>query len=249
MTTVVTVCLLALALFASDANALGCALIDKHRVARVMGVDAGLVSVMGMEIPTCANIHLMADYVGFVLNEQNQVMHNGVRSEVLFDYPFNEGETVEYRWSVMFPSASPPGGRADQWWLIAQWHDQPDLRRGETWASLKPQSPPVAIYVERRAGVLGMGVTGLKGRKLSWSPVPLDTWLEMRVSILWSTKNDGLVTVQVPNQPRLGFLSRGVNMLNTYQHYFKVGQYRAPSATVFSVVYVKNISITKFPYK
>lgn len=236
-----------LALLASaqvPAAAQPCPQWDKVKVASTLGLSPSLQALLKFEVPSCEHLELGRGGVGLVLTGQNTLLHNGVRSELAFDHPFVEGDTVEYRWSVLFPSSNGPGGRADQWWLIAQWHDQPDPIKGETWAHFRSQSPPVALHVERHGGVLGMGLSTVNGRKLSWAPVPLDQWLDVTARIHWSQRPDGQVLVEVAGQPALRFTATGPNMLNNYQHYFKMGQYRAPSVTGSSVVYFKDLRIS-----
>lgn len=102
-----------------------------------------------------------------------------------------------------------------------------------------------AINVEPRESLLGLGVNGLNEKKLFWAPIPTDIWLNLHMIIHWSTKENGSLHLIVDDHPELEFKSQGRNMLNSFQHYFKVGQYRDPSVKNFSVIYVKNISIKK----
>jgi hypothetical protein len=238
---VVILCLLP----AGFVNAQGCAQVDKHKLASAMGIDQELVPWLNLEIPACGNIHVGVGYAGFVLDEQNDKLHDGIRSEIAIDYPFVEGDTIEYRWSILVPSAAAPGGDASQWWLIAQWHDQPDFRLGETWAMLKAQPPPVAVFVENRNGATGIGLYGLPGKRISWAPVPTDVWLDLSVVVHWRTTGDGSVHFSVDGHPEFDVTTTGRNMLNGYRHYFKVGQYRAPTIRQYSVLYVRNVRFRK----
>ncbi|MBS1142133.1 MAG: signal peptide protein [Proteobacteria bacterium] len=226
---------------AGGAHAQGCALVDKYKLASVMSIDPVLIPLLNLEIPSCANIVLGDSYAGFLLNATNQPLNGGIRSELAIDFPFVEGDTVEYRWSVMIPTQDPPGGDSQQWWVIAQWHDQPDPRLGQTWATLKPQSPPVAIYIERRNGIVGIGLQGMQGKKNSWAPVPLGVWLKLNATIRWSTTTTGSILFSVEGHPELDSILSGPNMLNGYKHYFKAGQYRAPSVSKASLIYLKNV--------
>lgn len=228
------------------AHAQGCNYVNKVKLANVMNIDKALIPFLNLEIPNCKNVYIAEDYVGFVLNEQNDKLNNGIRSEISIDYPFVEGDAVEYRWSIMIPSKNPLGGEANQWWVITQWHDQPDPRLGETWATFKSQSPPVAIYIESRDGQTGIGFQGLRGKKISWVPVPTDIWLDLRAVIRWSTANTGSVSFSVDGHPEFDYVAVGKNMLNSYQHYFKAGQYRAPTVNKYSVIYMKNVRFRKF---
>lgn len=221
----------------------GCLDIGKRQVVSALSMDPSLLEVTALEVPSCTNIRVAAEDVGFVLDEQSQKIHGGVRSEIAIDYSFNEGDTVEYRWSFLLPSANPPGAEPGAWWLIAQWHDQPDRRVGETWATFKSQPPPFALIVERRSGTVGIGMNGLHGKNLSWAPAPLDKWLDVTATVHWSTSDAGSVVVQVADHPELRFEIFGRNMHNAFQHYFKLGQYRAPWLKTLAIVRVRAIKI------
>lgn len=232
-------------LSAGFAHAQGCQYVDKVKLGNAMGIDNELIPFLNLEIPSCENIYLEKDFARFILNEQNVMLNNGIRSEVAINYPFVEGDTVEYRWSIKLPAKNAPGGSAKEWWLIAQWHDQPDPRRGETWEYFKAQNPPVAIYIERHDGKVGLGLSGIRGKKISWAPAPTDDWLNLRVQIHWSTFNNGSVNLSVDGHPELDSKFVGRNMLNSYQHYFKAGQYRAPTINKHAEIYIKNVRFRK----
>jgi hypothetical protein len=226
-------------------QAQGCKDIDKYKLAKVMGIDKELIPFVTLEFPNCSNILLADGYASFVLNEQNEKINNGTRSEISIDYPFVEGDTVEYRWSIMIPAKEAPGDNVHQWWSIAQWHDQPNRKLGETWASYKGQSPPVFIYAKSRNGTVGIGLEDTLGKNISWAPVPTDVWLDLRVLVHWSTSSNGSVIFSVDNHPEFDFASNGRNMLNSYQHYFKAGQYRDPTIHKYSVINIKNVRFRK----
>lgn len=232
-------------LLLNSVHAQGCKLVDKYRLANVMAIDSALIPILNFEIHGCENLIVADNYVGFVLNEQKFLVNGGVRAELAIDFPFAEGDTVEYNWSVLMPAKDAPGGESNQWWAIAQWHDQPDPRLGQTWATLKAQSPPVAIYVENRKGVVGIGLQDWAGKKTSWAPVPTGIWLNFIATIKWSTGANGWVRFRVEDHPELEFAAFGKNMLNGYQHYFKAGQYRTPSVSRYSVIYMKNFTFRK----
>lgn len=226
-------------------KAQGCKLIDKSQLAKVMAIDSLLVPIVNLEIHGCENLIVGDTYAGFVLGEQNFLVNGGVRAELAVDFPFVEGDTVEYRWSVLIPAKDAPGGDSNQWWLIAQWHDQPDPSLGQTWATFKAQSPPVAVHIETRNGVVGIGLSGLLGKKLTWVPVPTGVWLNFIATIRWSTGANGSVRFRVEDHPEFEFTASGQNMLNGYRHYFKAGQYRTPAVSRYSVIYMKNFVFRK----
>lgn len=210
-----------------------------------MGIRADLVPLLSVEVADCSNISLERGFAAFTLNEFNAKVYNGIRSEIAINYPFKEGDTVEYNWSIRLPSDSAPGGNSTQWWLIAQWHDQPDPRLGETWANFKGQPPPLAIFVERRNGVVGIGLSGIQGKKLDWAPVELDRWLDISARITWHTGHEGHASVTIMGGEKIVFRHAGPNMLNSYQHYFKAGQYRAPWVQAKTTLHIRNVKFNK----
>jgi Polysaccharide lyase len=238
--TVLTASLLSCA----SAFAVGCPNITNRALIQSIGLSTDRASTLSVEVPDCSNLKLSKDHVNFVLNEDNPKVHNGVRSEVAIGFPFDEGETVVYEWSVLLPSSSPPGDESARWWLIGQWHDQPDPRLGETWATFKHQSPPLAIYVAKRDGQIGLGLAGVNGVKISWAPMPLDKWIRITARIKWST-SDGLADVTFDSDTRVVVRHAGKNMLNSYFHYFKAGQYRAPEVRSKAEVLMKHFKITR----
>lgn len=237
--------MLMIGLMVGAAQAQGCKLVDKQQLAKVMAIDPALVPLLNLEIHGCENIIVGSTDAGFVLNEQNYLVNGGVRSELAIDFPFVEGDTVEYRWSVLIPTVDTPGGDSNEWWLIAQWHDQPDPRIGQTWSTLKAQPPPLAVHIEKRNGIVGIGLSGILGKKLSWAPVPTGVWLNLSATIRWSTGANGAISFRVDNHPEMDAVASGQNMLNGYKHYFKAGQYRTPYVSRYSVIYMKNIRFRK----
>jgi hypothetical protein len=221
----------------------GCPTISTEALSKAMNISPDLLRYVSIEVADCSNITLDRGFATFGLNEVNEKVHKGVRSEVLINYPFKEGDTIEYAWSVMLPTEAAPGGDAEQWWLIAQWHDQPDPAMGETWRTFKSHSPPVAITVERRNGVLGVGLNGIKGKKLDWAPVTTGRWLRVKALITWSTGEHGRATITIMGGEKpIVFEHTGQNMLNAYQHYFKAGQYRDPSVRMKTAVRLKDFT-------
>jgi hypothetical protein len=228
-----------------NASAHSCDKIDRQTLAKALAVEQRLIPYMHLEIPSCNHVQLHDGHASFILTDQDSMINNGVRSEFTFDYPFREGDMIEYRWAMMLPSVNTPGSRAARWWVVAQWHDQPNPRLGETWPTFRPKPPPVAIFVEQRQGVIGIGIQDEHAIKHSWSPVPLDVWLDVSVVIHWSTRTNGWALMTVNGQRRFPHRYDGRTMLNNYQHFLKLGQYRAPGVGSRSVVNMKAVQIQK----
>lgn len=228
----------------------GCETVDKYHIANGLSVDKKLLSQVSVEIASCDNVSVHDGYVGFILNEKKDVIHSGIRSEVSIDFPFSEGETVEYRWSIMLPKNDFAGAKINrgEWWIIGQWHDQPDPYLGETWSTYKASPPPVAVYIETRNGVLGIGLQTMRNKvfkKHNWVPIPLDVWINLDVTIHWSQAELGFVSLRIDKEAQHDVISLGSNMLNNYQHYLKLGQYRSPRFEKKSVIYIKDVQINQ----
>lgn len=239
---------LCLLFFSSFALSQSCHDLKKNDFVYRVGVDEALIDYLVVEIPSCKNIVIENGYANFILNKDNIRLNNGIRSELAINYPFVERDSVEYKWSFRIPSEHAPGDDVGRWWLIAQWHDQPNTKIGESWATFKGRSPPLALFIQKRNGTLGVGLYGPELKELKWIPVPLNEWLEMSATIRWSTGTDGSAHLKVKNFPEVEFFYNGVTMLNDYMHYFKIGQYRKSDISKHAEVHVKNISIKKLSY-
>ena len=228
----------------SYSQAPGCPEIDRLTMARALGIPdlAGFVSV---ETARCSGLQMEAGRIGFRLSDTTLPVHGGIRSEVAVDYPYREGETVRYAWEMLFPGPFAGDAPLKRWWLVAQWHDQPDRRIGEKWDGFPPRSPPVAIYVEERDGEPGIGLIMNGNDKRSWTRLPRDTWLQVSVTMRWSTRDDGNVTLDVADRPEFFVSVAGQNMHKGFQHYLKLGQYRHPQIKTDNTVFFRKMNITK----
>lgn len=221
-----------------------CRDIDKKQVAEVLNAPH-LSDIVSIEAADCASIQLAENTLSSFLNADTQKIYNGVRAEVVVNYPFNEGDQVTYQLEVKFPEVFQADDKENnRWWLIAQWHDQPNKNIGETWKNFPSLSPPIAIYVESRDGVPGMGLIMFGKNKLSWNPIPLEKWLTLNITMRWSSQDDGIVDFSVKQYPEFQVNVTGKNMNNAYQHYLKFGQYRHPNIKLSSQVMFKNLAIS-----
>lgn len=161
-------------------------------------------------------------------------VHGGVRAEISVDYPFRPGDRVRYTWWFRIPYGFATDAPANRWWVIGQWHDQPDPRRGETWDHFPPRSPPVVLGLGELDGRLaigfGYGLTTDANPQQELGPLWVERgrWHHLAVVVDWSQGPGGSAEVFLDNAARPSFSARGPNMNNGYQHYWKVGQYRHP---------------------
>lgn len=191
------------------------------------------------------------DYVGFTLFPLQPKLNYGIRSEISVDYPFSEGDTLRYSWSFMIPEDFIYDMPEPQWWVVGQWHDQPDIARGETWDNYPGNSPPVSFYLGMLEGQFYLGFT------YGFNPVTMEyyhlnkeelillepgTWLRLSTVISWS-RTEGSVRVYLDDQKEPYINKKAANMLNQYQHYLKLGQYRHPDISSSNTVYYRDLFI------
>ena len=176
-------------------------------------------------------------------------LNKGVRAEVAVDYPFEEGETVSYGWGIRIPSGfahDEAGG--NRWWVMGQWHDQPNPNRGETWDDIPSRSPPVAYYFGELDGEYGLILHYGTGEGDSVGvdhliPLPADTWVRLETRVTWSQSEAGRVQVFVDDEAAPRIDVSAANMHNDYQHYLKLGQYRHPDINTDNSVHFRNLRI------
>ena len=228
----------------SQAGFAQCLDIGKRQVAKELSAPH-FFNIISIDAADCSSIEFNGNATSFILRSDTQKIHNGVRAEVAVDYPFNEGEQVTYQVAIKLPKDFKADFPQNRWWLVVQWHDQPDKRVNETWRDFPALSPPVAVYVEARNGIPGIGLIMFGKDKKSWAPYPLGQWLTLNFQISWSTYEDGLVNFKVLEYPEFSTQVNGRNMNNSYQHYLKFGQYRHTDIKVNSSVLFKNLNISK----
>ena len=190
-------------------------------------------------------------YLGLMVSGNQARVHGGVRAEVSVDYPFQPGDTVEYSWQMMIPAEFVTDAPQNRWWLIGQWHDQPDPSQGETWDNFESRSPPVLIALGELHGQLGLGVscgpTTNSQPQRTWGPVALErgSWHTLRVRIHWSQQDDGRIDLFLDEGTDPVVSDRGPNLNNAYQHYFKFGMYRHPEISSTNWIYVDELHIQR----
>lgn len=207
-----------------------------------------------IEVPTADNIEIIADAgVELRLIPGQPLKNSGIRAEFAVDYPFHDGDTVSYGWNLWIPADFQPDP-SNRWWVFGDFHDQPDKNLGETWDSYVPHSAPLIVgygHVEAGQTVAGftaekssdvLGITyGTDYRPVGMVPFEREQWLSLRLDVTWSRSAAGALTLYVNGAKRV--TASGPNMLNNYQHYLKVGQYRDPAISTANRVRLSGISI------
>jgi len=213
-------------------------------------VKAPLLPYASIEIPALDNLRVGSDergpHLGLRTYHRQPLKNGGVRAEISVDFPFREGDTVRYAWRMKLPADFSADAPANRWWLMAQWHDQPNRDRGETWEGYPGHSPSVA---------LGYGqIDGQDKLSLLYGapdPVPSGlialrrgVWQTVAVEITWSRGESGRVRVFLDDAQTPVREARGRNMYNDFQQYMKLGQYRHPDIRGDATLLVADIDAT-----
>ncbi|GGB12390.1 heparin lyase I family protein [Agarivorans gilvus] len=180
------------------------------------------------------------NYVSMTLEEDTAEIYNGIRSELVFNNPYLEEDELEYRFQIRFEEGFDQN-LSFYWWLFAQWHDQPDRNLGETWINFPSNSPPVSLALKSKSDLLGIALL-INGNFYYWQEIETYRWYDIAFNIKWSTEETGEVTYCIDGNCHPKIIER--NMLNHYQHYFKIGQYRNRNTTSKNTISIKEIKIT-----
>jgi hypothetical protein len=125
-------------------------------------VPDDLLEFAHVEVPAVENIVIMgegaAQHLGLHVFPGQKKLNGGIRAEVSVDYPHKQGDTVRYAWRFMVPKGFVSDAPKNRWWIIGQWHDQPDRARGESWDGFDSKSPPVLLGLGELQGKLGIGI-------------------------------------------------------------------------------------------
>lgn len=196
-------------------------------------------------------------------------VHSGNRAEITVHDSDPLCQESWTRWHMMLPEDFvDPDPDALRWHIVAQWHDQPDTSRGESWETYPGNSPMIivsyGIYDPRyaqaleEAGIpnvfspgqplltLSYGV-GEGSRTVGAVPVEKGTWWTLEAHTLMSLGEDGFAGVWVDGRPLAnsreaeGGYVRGRNMFNRAPAYLKLGLYRNPELTDTNTLYLDEL--------
>ena len=210
-----------------------------------------LLEFAHVEVPAIDNIALVGEgptqHLGLHVLPGQKKLHGGIRAEISVDYPHKQGDTLRYEWRFMVPKGFVSDAPKNRWWIIGQWHDQPDSSRGETWEIFTSKSPPVLLGLGELQGKLGIGIAYGPDQSQKHGPLFIEAgrWHRLAVEIRWSQKADGKATFYLDDMSTPVATAIGPNMHNDFQHFLKLGMYRHPDIDTDNWIYVDDLKITK----
>ncbi len=184
------------------------------------------------------------DGLEFHLVDDNSLVYGGERAELAFFAHYDIGDRVNYQFSFELPdSYAYQHGWEGIWTIIAQWHDQPNRDRGETWDDFPKNSPPLSLHLLYGNGPVLQVLA--KNTSISF-PIPVDQTITCSLLIDWHypelSQVDGHCDYANVSQT---FSFQDYIMLNDYYHYFKFGLYRDKSIDESMKVLLHSVAITK----
>ncbi len=186
-------------------------------------------------------------HLQFLLSPKHPKVNKGSRAELSVDFPFLAGDEIAYAWSFYIPEDFVSDAPQNRWWLVAQWHDQPDQTAGESWEDFPSHSPSVAISIGELAEGLALGLHYGTETIIDCGHIPIQRsrWYSLRMVIHWSQTSTGNASLFIDDMTVPALSVSGINMHNRYQHYFKLGMYRHPDIQTENKLYLKAINIAK----
>lgn len=210
-----------------------------------------LLEYAHVEVPAVENIAIIGEgadtHLGLHVFPGQKKLNGGIRAEVSVDYPHKQGETVRYAWKFLVPKGFISDAPKNRWWIIGQWHDQPDTNRGESWDGFASKSPPVLLGLGELQGRLGIGINYGLDQSQKQGPIFIEPgqWHSIVVEIHWSQKSDGKATFFLDDLTMPVATVDGPNMHNDFQHFLKLGMYRHPEIKSDNWIYIDDLKITK----
>lgn len=214
-------------------------------------LPSDLLDYAHVEIPALDNIRIVTEgsstYLGLRTYYGQPLKNGGVRAELSIDYPYKEGETITYSWRFLIPQDFVSDTPQNRWWLFADWHDQPDVTKGETWSGFPSHSPPIAIGygVLNGADSLAFVYGAPSPATVGVVSVSRGVWHSVSCRIVWSRGSSGKAEVFIDGSLTPMMSGSGPNMYNAYQHYMKLGSYRNPDIKGDTWIYVRDVSIRR----
>jgi len=145
-------------------------------------VAPDITDFAGLEIATIEQLRLAEEggrrCLGLRVFPGQPLKNGGVRAEISLDVPYHIGDTVEYEWSFFIPDNFPSDAPQNRWWVLADWHDQPDRNRGESWDGFPIRSAPIILGYGQIDGqdLIGLSYGSPDPLPVSTFPVQRGRW-------------------------------------------------------------------------
>lgn len=231
----------------------GCTLAEEHKDLEKSLIDAvapqqKVKDILKFEINSVNNVRVVDGanpYIGLFLSKNEGKLNKGVRAELSLDYPFEEGEVVSYKWKMKIPKDFKSDAPKNRWWAMAQWHDQPNRTKNQTWKSFTSRSPPIALYygVFRGKDVLSVNYKDLEPNPSDLITLERDVWTSVEMEIKWSQSASGWLKVYLNGSSTPSVQKSGANMHNDYQHYLKLGMYRDSNIETDNWIFIDDLVV------
>ena len=199
------------------------------------------------------------------------------RAELAWDNHNAEGVEELYLWNVKIPEnyqdvpLIAKDGRPN-WQVIGQWHDQPDVTKGETWDSYPAHSSSLALnygfltqndpeYKRIIASGIGDSIVGFSPdydnqpmisvtygtppQPIALYPIQKGVWNTVTAHVLWSQTEKGFAEVSINGMSVTGGKHFGVNKYNAASAYFKFGLYRHEDIPYTNSIFYDNVRIER----
>ncbi len=207
-------------------------------------MDESLLQYSNIDMPGREHLAILGeDGLELRLIPGQPLLHGGIRAQVGVNFPYMEDDSVRYQWQLRFPTDFQPDPQ-NRWWIIAEWHDQPDTSRGESWETFPSRS---AIIMFTYAFIDGQPLLGFhygpQQALIGTLPIRYGEWLTLTADIHWSQQANGWARIYAGSTDQSLFSANGPNMYNAVQHYFLVGLYRHRDITLDSRLQVRGLGI------
>ncbi|MCE0493300.1 heparin lyase I family protein [Vibrio salinus] len=188
-------------------------------------------------------INIGDNSVRIVLNGDNSYIFNGERSEIDFNTSYDVGDTVEYDFDLALMDSSGYYQAWDgDWVIIAQWHDQPNPNKGETWSTFGKHSPPLSYQLRYDNGLKLVLHSENQEHVFDVNP---GSEVQCNNTIHWLYESEGSVKGSCTIDGTVHKFSFSDQiMLNDYFHYFKMGIYRDKTIDTNMGVELRSLTIT-----
>lgn len=208
-----------------------------------------------IEVPSLRFIRIETDETGkqsLALRASHEEKLKGrSRSEISVDFPFSVGDHLRYTWDFKMDAdlafEYESENKSNKWWVIAQWHDQPNVTLGETWDDFPSHSPAILFSFGKLEGkeMIGFAYGASELRDIATAPFKRGAWHQFELDVVWSQGADGKAVASLDGE--VFARAEGQNMFNGFQHYFKAGSYRYAGIKGDGWVHIRNVKIEKLP--